>query len=50
MYSTPEEAFNVYKKAKEAWMKEYGEMLFNEGKITLRVKEALERYKVYITD
>lgn len=50
MYSTPEEAFEVYKKAKEAWMKEYGEMLFNEGKITLQVKEALARYKVDITD
>lgn len=46
MYDTPEEAFEVYKKAKEAWMKEYGEILYNEGKITERVKDALSRYIV----
>lgn len=46
MYKTPDEAFEVYKKAKEAWMKEYGEILYNEGKITERVKDALSRYIV----
>ena len=46
LYETPDEAFEGYKKAKEAWMKEYGEILYNEGKITERVKDALARYIV----
>lgn len=50
MYATAEEAFHAYKKAKEGWMKEYGDMLFSEGKITKRVRDALHRYEVEITD
>ena len=50
LYETPEEAFDAYKKAKEAWMKEYGETLYKEGKITEKVRNALANYRVEITD
>ena len=50
LYDTPDEAFEAYKKHKEAWMKEYGEILYKEGKITEKVKDALARYKVEKTD
>lgn len=50
LYETPEEAFDVYKKAKEAWMKEYGETLYKEGKITEKARDALANYRVEITD
>lgn len=50
LYDTPEEAFQAYKKAKEAWMKEYGEILYKDGLITEKVRDALSRYKVEITD
>ena len=47
-YSTPEEAFQVYKEAKEAYIKEVAEEY--KGKIDHRAYEALMNYEVEITD
>lgn len=49
-YSTPEEAFLAYKKAKEQHIKVLAEKYFKEGKITERVYNALLNYRVEITD
>ena len=45
-----EEAFNVYKKAKEKHIASIAETLFKEGKITKKVYDAMMSYKVEITD
>lgn len=50
VFKTPEEAFAVYKDAKEKYVKELAEKYFKEGKITERVYNALMRYEVEITD
>lgn len=50
VYDTPEEAFNVYKQAKEAHIQEVATKYFNEGKITEKVYNALMKYEVEITD
>ena len=47
-YDTPEEAFLVYKKAKEAYVKEVAEEY--KGKIDNRLYEALMNYEVDIND
>lgn len=47
-YSTPEEAFGVYKKAKETWIKELADKY--KDQLEPRVYEALYNYKVEITD
>lgn len=49
-YDTPEEAFNIYKVAKEKYIKSVAETLFKEEKITQKVYDALVSYKVEITD
>ena len=49
-YSTPEEAFQAYKSAKEQYVKERATQYFQEGKITHRVYQALMEYQVEITD
>ena len=49
-YSTPEEAFQAYKCAKEQYVKERATQYFQEGKITQRVYQALMEYQVEITD
>lgn len=49
-YSTLEEAFQVYKAAKEQHIKEIAEKYFQEGKITKKVYDALMKYEVEITD
>jgi hypothetical protein len=45
-----DDAFNVYKSAKEQYVKELAENYFQEGKITERVYQALMKYEVEITD
>lgn len=50
VYDTPEEAFAVYKSAKEQYIKELAKKYFREGKITERVYDALMKYEVEITD
>lgn len=50
LYSTPEEAFNAYKEAKEAHIKDVAQKYYNDGKISERVYNALMRYEVEITD
>ena len=48
LYSTPEEAFQVYKHAKEQYIKEVAEKY--KGKIPYRLYEALMNYEVEIDD
>lgn len=47
-YSTPKEAFQAYKKAKEAWIKEVANKW--KDKLAPNVYEALMKYEVEITD
>ena len=49
-FNTPEEAFQSYKSAKEAHIKEVATQYFNDGKITKKVYDALMKYEVEITD
>ena len=49
-YSTPEKAFEVYKKYKEDIIKQVAEVEFNNGNITKECYEAMINYKVEITD
>lgn len=49
-FPTQEEAFNAYKQAKEAHIKDVATQYYNEGKITEKVYNALMNYKVEITD
>ena len=49
-YDTIEEAFQVYKKAKEAYIKEVATNYYTSGKINERVYQALMKYEVEITD
>lgn len=48
VFNTPEEAFQAYKQAKEAYLKTQAEKW--EGKIDIRAYEALMRYEILITD
>lgn len=50
IFASPEEAFNVYKIAKEQHIKELAEKYLQEGKITRKVYNALMKYEVEITD
>lgn len=47
---TSEDAFAIYKQAKETHIKETAQMYFKDGKISERVYNALMRYEVEITD
>jgi hypothetical protein len=49
-YLTKDDAFYVYKKAKEEYIKEVAQKYFDDGKITKRVYDALMKYEVEITD
>lgn len=49
-FDTPEEAFNAYKQAKEAYIKEVAQDCHNDGKITKRVYDALMNWEIEITD
>lgn len=49
-FSTPEEAFQVYKAAKEAYIKDVAKEYYSRGAITQKVYDALTRYEVEITD
>ena len=50
VFDTPEDAFAAYKKAKEEYIKEVAQDYFAKGLITERVRDALMRYEVEITD
>lgn len=50
IYSTPEEAFYVYKHFKENLIKKIAKETYTKGEITKRCYEALMSYKVEITD
>jgi predicted RNase H-like HicB family nuclease len=50
MFDTPEEAFQAYKQAKEAYIKDVANQYYKDGKITENVYNALMKYKVEITD
>lgn len=49
-YNTVDEAFSVYKKAKEDFIKQVAQEYYDLGEITERVYDALMRYEVEITD
>jgi hypothetical protein len=49
-FDTPKEAFQAYKSAKEAYIKEMATQYYKDGKITERVYDALMKYEVEITD
>lgn len=49
-HDTPEEAFQAYKTAKEAYIKEVAQEYYDRGEITEKVYDALMKYKVEITD
>ena len=49
-YSTPEEAFLVYKTFKENLIKKKAEKAYSQGKITKRCYDAMMEYQVEITD
>ena len=49
-FDTPEEAFAVYKTAKEKRIKEVAQEYYSNGLIARNVYEALMKYKVKITD
>jgi len=48
LYTTPEEAFEIYKEAKEEYIKKFADKW--EGQITEDVYNALYKYKVEIND
>ena len=50
VFSTIEEAFYAYKTTKENYIKEVAQEYFDKGLITERVRDALFRYKIEITD
>ena len=50
MFDTPEEAFQAYKQAKEAYIKDIATQYYKDGKITEKVYDALMKYEVEITD
>lgn len=49
-FNSAEEAFQAYKSAKEAHIKEMATQYYNEGKITKKVHDALMGYEVEIID
>lgn len=49
-FKSKEEAFEAYKVAKEAHIKEVAQKYYYDGKISERVRDALIKYKVEITD
>lgn len=49
-FATPEDAFLAYKHEKEAYIKEVAQEYYDAGKISERVRDALFRYEIKITD
>ena len=49
-FLSPEEAFQAYKTAKEAYIQEVAQEYYDRGEITKKVYDALMRYKIEITD
>ena len=50
LLSTPEEAFQIYKMNKEAWIKHVAETEFSKGNITKKCRDAMIGYKIEIND
>ena len=50
LYSTPEQAFNIYKKYKEKIIKQVAEEEYKNGNISKQCYEAMLKYEVEITD
>ena len=50
IYLTKDDAFYVYKKAKEEYIKEVADDYYNKGLITKRVHDALYNWTIEITD
>lgn len=50
LYSTPEEAFQAYKKYKENLIKQIAQIEYDKGNITEKCYDAMMNYKVEITD
>lgn len=49
-YNTIEEAFSVYKEAKEKYIKNVAQEYYDKGEITKRAYDALMHYEIEITD
>lgn len=49
-FDSAEDAFAAYKKAKEDYIKDVASVYFSKGLITERVRDALFRYEIEITD
>ena len=49
-YDTPEDAFSAYKQTKEAYIKEVAQEYYEKRLISERVRDALFRYEIEITD
>lgn len=49
-FDTPEEAFQTYKIAKEAYIKEVAQDSYDKGEITEKVYQALMNWQIDITD
>lgn len=49
-FNTPEQAFKVYKKEKESYIKQVAQEEYNKGNITKRCYDAMMKYEVEITD
>lgn len=49
-FNNPEDAFCVYKEAKESYIKSIASQYFSQGRITERVFKAMLRYQIEITD
>ena len=50
IYDTRDESIAEYKKAREAYIKEVAQEYFDKGLISKKVRDALFRYEVKITD
>ena len=49
-FNSPQEAFAVYKLAKESYIKEVAQKYYDNGEITKRVYDALMNFTVNIDD
>lgn len=49
-FDNEKDAFNAYKQAREAYIKEVAQKYYDNGEITERVYDALLNYKIDIND
>lgn len=50
LYDTPKQAFNIYKKEKESYIKQVAQEEYDKGNITKKCYDAMMKYEVEITD